>query len=247
MAVCIGVMLVAAGSSVFNQVQEAVPDKIMERTRRRPIPAGTISKTQAIVFAIIISLSGVLILWFLASPVSSLLAIITLAGYNLIYTPLKSITFFALIPGAMVGALPPAIGWAAGGGSLGHSLIILVGFFFFMGQIPHFWLILLRHEKDYLRAGFPALTSFFNQKQISRLTMTWILALMAAAIFLPFFGVIQSKAITTVVVTLTLLLVSVFVHDLTGSKPLKTYRAFIILNSYFLFMMLILIADSLLR
>ncbi|MFO7977462.1 MAG: UbiA family prenyltransferase, partial [Bacteroidales bacterium] len=109
MAVCIGVMLVAAGSSVFNQVQEAVPDKIMERTRRRPIPAGTISKTQAIVFAIIISLSGVLILWFLASPVSSLLAIITLAGYNLIYTPLKSITFFALIPGAMVGALPPAI------------------------------------------------------------------------------------------------------------------------------------------
>lgn len=246
-AVCCGVMLVAAGSSVVNQIQEAAHDSKMERTCRRPIPAGVISKQQATVFATLLSVSGILILWFLASPVSALLAIVTLAGYNLVYTPLKSITFFAILPGALVGALPPAIGWTAGGGSLWHPLIIMVAFFLFMGQIPHFWLILLRHEKDYLRAGFPALTSFFSQRQISRLTLTWFLAMVAAATFLPLFGVIQSKGIASMVLIMTLLLMAAFFYDLIGSKPLRTYRAFVILNSYYLLMMLTLIADGLLR
>lgn len=244
---CCGVLLAAAGSSAFNQVQEAHLDRKMHRTLGRPLPSGAISKPQAIVFAVLLSLSGIIMLWFMASPVSSLLALLTLVGYNLIYTPLKRATFFAILPGALVGALPPAIGWTAGGGSLSHPLIILVVFFFFMGQIPHFWMILLRHEKDYLRAGFPALTSFFNQRQISRLTLTWFLSMVAAALFLPLFGVIQTQGIITLMLVLTFGLATILIRLLTGSDPFKSSRAFVILNSYYLCVMLMLIADGLLR
>ncbi|MFN2395439.1 MAG: protoheme IX farnesyltransferase, partial [Bacteroidales bacterium] len=113
-----GVLLIAAGSSVINQIQEASSDRLMQRTRHRPLPSGEVSYKQATVWAVILSVSGTVILWFLANPTASILAIITLVWYNGIYTPLKKFTSWAILPGAVVGAIPPAIGWSAAGGSL---------------------------------------------------------------------------------------------------------------------------------
>ena len=88
---------------------------------------------------------------------------LTLFFYNPVYTPLKRVTAFAVIPGSMVGALPPMIGWAGAGGSLTSEIIILVAIFFFIGQIPHFWLFLLMFGDQYKLADLPSLNQIFQQ------------------------------------------------------------------------------------
>jgi heme o synthase len=243
----LGVLFVAAGSSVINQIQERNLDKLMDRTLSRPIPSGQVSPIQAWIMAAILGLSGVALLWVFVKPVSAILAITTLLWYNGIYTPLKRVSPWAIIPGAVVGALPPVIGWTAAGGYLFHPHIVFVSFFFFIGQIPHFWLILLRYGHDYEKAGFPSVSKIFSQLQISRLTFTWTTATAAIAVFLPLFGIIESIWLGGTIVILSAFLVLSF-HKWPGIKnPVHVNRAFMIMNFYFLSMMIIIIADSLLR
>ncbi|TVQ11980.1 MAG: protoheme IX farnesyltransferase [Bacteroidetes bacterium] len=241
-----GVMLIAAGSSALNQVQEADFDKLMDRTRQRPIPSGEVSKRQALAWAILLSVAGAGLLWITTTPMATLLAILTLLWYNGVYTPLKRITPWAILPGALVGAIPPAIGWTAAGGAISHPHIIIVAFFFFIGQIPHFWLILLRHGGDYEKAGFPSITKKFSHNQISRLTFTWTLATAITAIFLPFFGIIESAVFYTVIIILSLALTLSFIRWPGIQKTRQVNRAFMLMNLYFLLMMIIIILDSLL-
>lgn len=243
----LGVLLIAAGSSAINQIQESRHDKLMERTRSRPIPAGNISKKKAWVWAILLALSGGLILWVLASPLSSILAIITLVWYNLVYTPLKRVTAYAVIPGALVGALPPVIGWSAASASITDPVIILVAFFFFMGQIPHFWLILLKHGKDYQKAGFPSITALYSPKQLTRITMIWVVAMVIAAIILPLSGVLHYTVFKALVFLYSVVILFSFRNWIKGSQAVNVQRAFISLNIYYLMMMLTLIGDSLSR
>ena len=241
-----GVLLIAAGSSVINQIQEADSDKLMERTRNRPIPTGIVGERQAWLWAAILSISGAWILGYQFNLLTSVLAIFTLLWYNGIYTPLKRITPWAILPGAVVGAIPPAIGWVAAGGSLLHPHILFLSFFFFIGQIPHFWLILLRYGEDYHKAGFPSITSTFNTEQISRLTFVWTTATAIAAVFLSVFGIIESLAIALIILGLSVILV-IFFYKWPGIKrPALVNRAFVIMNLYFLLIMLLIIADSIL-
>ncbi len=241
----IGVMFIAAGSAALNQIQEAGPDSLMERTRRRPIPSGQISITQAGLWTTFLALAGTGILWFTTNPTATSLAIFTLIWYNGIYTPLKRATPWAIIPGAIVGAIPPAIGWTAAGGELHHPHIIFVAFFFFIGQIPHFWLILLRHGYDYQKAGFPSIISTFSRNQITRLTFSWTFATALAAVLLPVFGVITSPPLSAAVVLLSLILVLSFARRSGFYMEQSVNRNFMIMNIYFLLIMIIIIADAL--
>ncbi len=242
----LGVMLIAAGSSALNQVQEAGPDKLMDRTSNRPVPSGDISGGGALLWAMLLSICGATLLWFTTNPTATLLAIITLIWYNGLYTPLKRITPWAILPGAVVGAIPPAIGWTAAGGAIHHPHIIFLAFFFFIGQIPHFWLILLRHGKDYEKAGFPSITRKFSHNQISRLTFTWTLATAITAILLPFFGIIRSTPFYIAIILLSLALTASFILWWGIRKRKQMNRAFMLMNIYFLLMMIIIIMDSLL-
>lgn len=246
LVVYLGVLLIAAGSSVINQIQEADSDKLMERTRNRPIPTGIVGKKQAWLWAALLSVSGALILGYQFNLLTSVLAVFTLLWYNGIYTPLKRITPWAILPGALVGAIPPAIGWVAAGGSLIHPHILFLSFFFFIGQIPHFWLILLRYGEDYQKAGFPSITSTFNTEQISRLTFVWTTATAIAAVFLSVFGIIESLAIAFIILGLSLVLVISFYKWPGIKRPALVNRAFMIMNLYFLLIMLLIIADSIL-
>ena len=239
----LGVLLIAAGASVINQIQEASMDRLMDRTRNRPLPSEQIPLFNARMWAGVLSVSGAGVLWFFTNPVATALAIITLIWYNGIYTPLKKVTPWAILPGAVVGAIPPAIGWAAAGGSLLHPHVIFLSFFFFMGQIPHFWLILLRYSDDYNNAGFPNITSAFNPGQIKRLTFSWIFATAVSALLLPFSGVVESQVLAWITIMLSLLLVLIFFYW-GFIKPFKVNRAFIVMNSYFLMIMVVIIADS---
>ncbi len=186
-----GVFLLSAGASVLNQIQERRTDALMQRTRFRPIPAGTVSLAQAWGAAVVLIAAGETLLGFF-SATAAVLGLVTLFWYNGVYTPLKRLTPFAVLPGALVGAVPPVIGWVLGGGALFDRQIGSVAFFFFLWQIPHFWLLLLIHPGDYERAGFPSLASLFSHRQLVRIVSIWMLAAAVSCLVLPIFGAIRS-------------------------------------------------------
>jgi protoheme IX farnesyltransferase len=94
------------------------------------------------------------------------------------------------VPGGLVGAIPPVIGWVSGGGSATDPRILAVAFFFFMWQVPHFWLLVLfTCGSDYEKAGLPSMTRTFSLEQISRITFMWILGTVTACVLIPLFGI----------------------------------------------------------
>ena len=125
-------------------------------------------------------------------------------------------TAFAVVPGSLVGALPPFIGWFAGGGELFNERIMWVAMFFFIGQIPHFWLLLLMFGKEYALAGFPSLNAVFNDNQIKRLSYTWILATIASA-----FIVVLTVLHGSVAVVFLLLYIFYLLFSLTSGIMVK--------------------------
>jgi heme o synthase len=243
-----GVFLMSFASSAINHVQDAGIDKLMERTRKRPIPSGRLTPLQSSVIALITGLLGFAILFFLLDgSLPASLSLITLVCYNLIYTPLKRVTAFAVIPGAMVGALPPMIGWAAAGGDILHPHILFVGFFFFVGQIPHFWLILLKYDKDYAAAGIPTLLQLFSTPQIQRLTLVWVAVTAMAALLLIIAGVLITSIAHILILVLTLIMVGSFRSWLKTDIPQNPHSAFMRINMFYLAIMLVIIADALIR
>jgi protoheme IX farnesyltransferase len=188
--VLFGVLLLAFGSASLNHFQEKDFDSKMSRTKGRPIPSGRISSVNVLKISLVLILLGsiILILWtnFLALG----LGLLNLVWYNFIYTLLKRKSPFAIVPGSLVGAIPPVIGWVAAGGSLVDPQIVIVAFFFFIWQIPHFWLLLLVMDSDYQQAGFPTLTQIFNHSQLSRITFIWIISTAVTGLMIPLFGMV---------------------------------------------------------
>jgi len=187
-----GILLQACGAAALNQVQDAVLDTRMGRTAGRPIPAGRISRRAALLGALALLVAGTALSWLAYGPTPALLGLAAAAVYNGIYTPLKRVTPFAALPGALVGALPPAAGWAAAGGYLVDPTIHQIAFFFFLWQMPHFWLLLMHYEKDYVAAGLPSLFDRFDRRQIGQLTFVWIAAVAVASILMPLFSLFEA-------------------------------------------------------
>ncbi len=154
----LGILLLACGSAAINHFQERKTDLLMDRTKNRPIPSGKISSTSVLYISLILVLSGSVLLFVGSGILALALGFLNLIWYNGVYTPLKKVSPLAIIPGSLVGAIPPVVGWVAGGGYILDPQIILIAFFFFIWQIPHFWLLLMVLDKDYQKAGFPTLT-----------------------------------------------------------------------------------------
>ncbi|MBI2419119.1 MAG: protoheme IX farnesyltransferase [Ignavibacteriales bacterium] len=191
----LGVFALACGSSVFNHVQEASTDAAMARTKNRPIPSGKISKSSAVLVGIFYLISGTITLWAFSGTPALLLGLLTLVWYNLIYTPMKKRNFLAIIPGSVIGALPPVIGWVAAGGNPVDRQIIVIASFFFIWQIPHFWLLLMLYRQDYESAGFPTIFRIFSEQQLSRITWVWTVATGLVGLLFPVFSIVQPSAI----------------------------------------------------
>jgi len=151
-----GTTLVAIGASAFNQLMEIEADGLMRRTRMRPLPTGRLTPRQARIFAIVLSLSGIVELALGVNLLASGVATMTLVTYTVFYTPLKRRTSLATVVGGIPGALPPMIGWAAVRNSLSIEAWILFGIVF-LWQMPHFLAIAWMYREDYKRAGFPLL------------------------------------------------------------------------------------------
>jgi len=152
LACFLGTALVAAGAGCLNMLLERRTDALMRRTANRPIPAGRLTSSEALLFGSGLTASGLLLLSMLVNPLASLVAAITWASYLLAYTPLKTRTSLATLVGAIPGALPPVIGWASARGSLEPGALLLFAILFFW-QIPHFLAIAWMYREDYARAG----------------------------------------------------------------------------------------------
>jgi protoheme IX farnesyltransferase len=187
-----GILLQACGAAALNQVQDATLDTRMGRTAGRPIPARQTSRRAALVVSLALLLAGTSVSWLAYGPMPALLGVMAAVFYNAVYTPLKRVTPFAALPGAVVGALPPAAGWAAAGGHLADPALHQIAFFFFLWQMPHFWLLLLHYEKDYRKGGLPSLFDRFTGRQIGQLTFVWIAAVAVASVIMPLFSLIDA-------------------------------------------------------
>ncbi|MEZ5145756.1 MAG: heme o synthase [Bacteroidales bacterium] len=243
----IGIFILACGSSALNHYQEKDKDARMERTRNRPIPSGRISANGALIFAILLTIIGSAIIYFGSGFLAMQLGILALIWYNAIYTPLKKKTAFAVVPGSVIGAIPPMVGWVAGGGSLADPRAMIIAFFFFIWQVPHFWLLLLKFGKEYEAAGFPSITSFYTNKQIKNTTFIWTMATAVTALMLPVFGVVNSVVIALGMLAAVVWLVIVFSKLLrSGDEKFNARYYFIKINYFVLFMIIFLAVDSVL-
>lgn len=237
----VGVFLLAAGSAAINQIQEIGFDAKMQRTAGRALPAGLIEKRPAVLLALALSMAGVAVLWITCGWLPAALGLFTLLWYNLVYTPLKPYTPFALIIGALVGAVPPAIGFSAAGGSLSSETLWLLAGFYFVWQVPHFLLLLLRYGDEYVRAGFRPLSRYLSIRQMAMLTFVWIVALVAAGAFLTLSGLIRRELFVWLQILVSIAFVAVAVpllnpaaHERHIPRMFRIINGFMLLMSHFL-------------
>ncbi len=155
----LGTALVAAGAAALNELLERRPDAAMHRTRDRPLPSGRMSPDTALLIGFGLVAGGLVFLYFLVNLLTATLAAVTMATYLFAYTPLKRRTTLNTLVGAIPGALPPMIGWAAARGSLDHGAWALFAILF-CWQMPHFLAIAWMYREDYARAGFVMLPNF---------------------------------------------------------------------------------------
>lgn len=244
--ILIGVLLLACGSAALNHYQERNTDALMSRTKNRPLPSGRITPANALEISILLILAGTVLLFVAGNLLSAIFGIINLIWYNGIYTPLKRKTSLAIIPGSLVGAIPPIIGWTSAGGDLMNSQILMIAFFFFIWQIPHFWLLLLVLDEDYKKAGLPTLTSLFSKDQLARVTFIWILATAISSLFLPMVSLVQTEIVKYLIVLSVILLAVNSLKLLKYSEEYLSVRiAFRNINFFVLFVVSIISIDKL--
>jgi len=242
----LGVFLLACGSSALNQYQERETDAAMPRTRDRPLPARRIRPVTALCFALVLLCSGLSALLLTGALPAPMLGLLAVGWYNGVYTLLKRKTAFAGVPGALVGAIPPAIGWITGGGAGLDPKLLTLCFFFFIWQVPHSWLHIMKFGREYEKAGLPALTTIFNALQLKRIIFNWIFATTVSCLFLSAKGMVHYFSINIALLALSAWLVwnalrPVLRHT-NDDLPVQVFKK---TNYYLLIVMLLLSADKL--
>jgi heme o synthase len=180
-ATLLGTALAAGGSIALNQCCEVERDARMERTRHRPLPSGLLTRRHALAVGLGLSLAGVGLLAALVNFLTAALALAVVLLYVLVYTPLKPRTSFATLVGAVCGAIPPVMGWAAATGGIELAALILAAVLF-LWQIPHFLALAWVYRDDYARGGFKMLPAFDPRGRVtSRMTVLYSAGLVPVA------------------------------------------------------------------
>ncbi len=239
----VGVFLLACGACGLNQYQDRGIDALMARTAGRPLPSGLIRPRDALAFSVTLLLAGSILL-LSRGLAPFLLGLLAVLWYNGFYTYFKRRTAFAAIPGAVIGALPVAIGWVSAGGDILDPKMAFFCFFFFMWQVPHFWLLAAEHAGEYEKAGLPSLTCVFRQSQLSRLNFIWMSAAGVSCILMAAAGVTRNNTANLAVLGLSLWIIW------SGAKPLwkresvaRGSAGFKRMNIYMVFVTILLAAD----
>lgn len=247
LAVFVGIFFLSSAASLLNQIQEHKIDALMKRTSKRPLPSAMLSLGEAGVIGGIFFAFGCALLSFV--NIEALFwGIMGLVWYNFIYTPLKRVTAFSVFPGAIVGAIPPIAGWMAAGGAFWDINLLLFAFFFFIGQMPHFWLLVIKYGSQYSDAGLPSLTKLFSVDQIMRINMVWLWASFVSAFFFTVSKLINSPVISILLIvsTMAMMFWAVYITFFDGRDNEQKIRPmFIYFNSYYLWVMLLFVLDVL--
>lgn len=240
-----GIFLLAAGSSALNQSQEWEYDEKMERTRSRPIPARHLTTGDGQRTANIFLISGFIILILEGSILLFGLGFFNVLWYNGVYTFLKRKTAFAVIPGALTGAIPVIMGWIAAGGKYDDPIAVFLAVFIFIWQMPHFWLIMLKYKDEYKKAGFPVLTDIFSPLMMKLSILAWLLAACAITVYFSWFGITQYVILRYLLAAVNLLVILFIAWQLFLSKVIGFRYIFITGNLYIFMVFAFLIIDRL--
>ena len=178
------VLLVAMGVSTLNQVQEYKSDAKMTRTKNRPIASGRMTPQTGTIIASVLIVLSMLLIYDLLGLTGVNIFMFAFIWYNAMYTPLKKKSALAVIPGAILGVIPPAIGWLVAGHSLKELEFIAIAAYYFIWQVPHFWLLVMLFHGDYKDGGYPTAMRLFGQASLQRLTFVWLIFTIQAGIFL---------------------------------------------------------------
>jgi protoheme IX farnesyltransferase len=244
----LGIFILACGSAALNHIQDRDKDAIMERTRNRPIPSGDISTSLVLTIAITQIVIGSLLIYFGSGFLAMQLGILALIWYNGIYTPLKRKTAFAVIPGSVIGAIPPLVGWVAAGGSLLDPKAMVLALFFFMWQVPHFWLLMLKYGEEYDKAGFPSITSTISKRSVKNYTFLWTVATAVSALMIAMSGLISLMIFKIMILIASIWLIAVFSKLLMKEeKEFKPFYYFMRINYFVLIMIFVLSIEPLVK
>ena len=242
-----GVFSLASGSCALNHYQERDTDRLMPRTWGRPIPSGRIKPEQALVFSFLLICTGSAILLACSGIEALLLGLFAALWYNGVYVYLKKISAFSVIPGALTGAAPPAIGWISGGGIFFSPELGALCLCFFIWQVPHSWLLYLEYGGEYEKAGLPSLTCIWSRRQIIRTTFVWTLCTAVICLI-----VSLSVAVIEPVIRIALLVSALWMAGsgvmLLNEERSRNARAFLFgkLNAYLFVIMTLLVCGRLL-
>jgi len=238
--------LLAAGASTLNQWQEWRRDSRMSRTRKRPIPTGKIAPVHALVIGLGLTGTAIVVLAVSCGAWATAFGASAVVMYNGVYTWMKRWTAFAAVPGALIGALGPAIGWVAGGGVPQSPTLLAISMVFFLWQVPHFWLLNLKYPTDYGAAGYPSPVAVFGGDRLYRIGLVWIACTVLATLCLPLFGLLSSGALYLILCFATVLLGAALVRAVRSSVlDTGRYRlSFASVNLFVLVIMILLIVES---
>jgi protoheme IX farnesyltransferase len=183
----VGTLLVASGTATLNQLMERRYDAQMRRTANRPLVSGRLTAREALWFGLFLSVAGGLYLAAAVNGLSALLAISTLLGYLLVYTPLKRITPLCTLLGAIPGAMPTLIGWAGASAHIDRQAWFLFAILF-LWQFPHFLAIALMYREDYSRAGFRMLPQFDSDGRFTKAEIVGFTVVLVFTTMVPLAG-----------------------------------------------------------
>jgi protoheme IX farnesyltransferase len=221
-----GTAAAAAGAAALNQWWEYKLDALMQRTRSRPVPAGRMRPRDAALLGSALSIFGVAYLAFVCNALSAALAAITIIIYIFAYTPLKRVSTFNTALGAVPGALPPMIGWAAARGTLNAGAWMLFAILFFW-QLPHFFAIAWMYRDDYARAGFQMISSDDQTGERSASQSVFFCMLLLVVAGLPAFLGIATVFYLLAELILSGIFIAVAMRFLKTRTPSDAQRLFI--------------------
>jgi len=236
-----GAFLLSAGCSALNQVQERAEDARMERTQNRPLPAGRLGAGAALRLACAcLALSALALGLAPGGAATALFVPLTVLVYNGLYTPLKKRTSLAMLVGGLAGALPPVVGFAAGGGAPDDPRALLLAGVFYAWQVPHFWLFARLHRAEYAAAGFFAPHDGVAQSRAPGALALWVVGYGALMLLIPAFGLMAQPGPKALVAALAVALC-------LGAWPLlmRERLGFALVNASLVLFLCFLAADAL--
>ncbi len=233
------VFALACGAATLNNYQDRHLDFQMQRTRHRPLPAGKISLRQTIGQAVLLIVLGLFGLYRIDHSLGlPLLGAVAIVSYNFIYTPLKTRSMLAILPGAVCGTIPPCIGWLAAGGGIESVTLWSIMALFGLWQLPHFWLVLLLYPQDYKNSNIPNLLNIFSIAQVRNVLFTWVMVFAVMTLSLPLLNAVVTDMVHWFMAMNAVGLVGHFAYQFFLKKGQYNYKTLLVhLNASLILMM----------